>query len=73
MFNKLFEGMGKDGCGCGLFGSQNSSCDVLVILVILFVLFNCGILDCGIDLCTIAILLLFFCCCKGNKGRCHSC
>ncbi|MCL2540240.1 MAG: hypothetical protein FWE53_02255 [Firmicutes bacterium] len=73
MFDKLF-GMGREGgCGCGLFG-HNSSCDVLILLVLLFVLFNCGLLDCfcGIDLCTIAILLLFFCVCRSKK-HCHTC
>lgn len=65
MFSKLFGGMDK--CSCG----KNSSCDVLTLLVILFVLMNCGILNCGLDICTILILLLFFCCCfKKNKSNC---
>ena len=58
MFSKLFGGMDK--CGCS---GKNSSCDVLTLLVILYVLMNCGILNCGLDWCTILILLLFFCCC----------
>ncbi|MBQ7977505.1 MAG: hypothetical protein IJ301_02790 [Clostridia bacterium] len=65
MFSKLFGG----GCGCGLTSGKNSSCEVLTLLVILFVLMNCGILNCGLDWCTILILLLFFCCCF-KKKRC---
>ena len=71
MFGKLF---GTDGC-CGGNGmcqnSKNSSCDVLTLLVIIYVLLNCGILNCGLDLCTILILLLFFCCCYKKKNRCE--
>ncbi|MBQ7602836.1 MAG: hypothetical protein IJU58_01655 [Clostridia bacterium] len=55
-------------CGCG---SKNSSCDVLTLLVIIYVLLNCGILNCGLDICTILILLLFFCCCYKKKNRCE--
>jgi len=66
MFSKLFCGMNNGGCG----GSKNSSCDVLTILVIVYVLLNCGILNCGLDLCTILILLLFFCVCFKKKS-CH--
>ncbi len=65
MFSKLFGGM--DGCGCSSM-SKNSSCDVLTLLVILYVLLNCGIFNCGIDLCTISILLLFFCMCFKKKS-----
>ena len=66
MLNKLF---GGNDCSCGCSGSKNSSCDVLTLLVILYVLLNCGILNCGLDWCTILILLLFFCCFK-KKGSC---
>lgn len=65
MFGKLFGGM--EGCGCGK--SKNSSCDVLTLLVIIYVLLNCGILNCGLDICTILILLLFFCCCFNKKSQ----
>lgn len=65
MFSKLFGGC-NDGCGCS-FG-KNSSCDVLTLLVILYVLLNCGILNCGLDICTILILLLFFCMCFKKKS-----
>ena len=66
MLSKLFGG--DCGCGCGA-GTKNSSCDVLTLLVVLYVLLNCGILNCGLDWCTILILLLFFCCFK-KKGNC---
>ena len=74
MFEKLFGGFcGGDNCGCGC-KPKNSSCDVLTILVIIYVLMNCGIFSCGIDICTILILLLFFCCCFCNKKKpCNPC
>ena len=71
MFDKLFGGM--ENCGCGFGKSKNSSCDVLTILVIIFVLLNCGILNCGLDICTILILLLFFCCCFCKKKPHNHC
>ena len=70
MFSKLFGGMENCG-GCGK--PKNSSCDVLTILVIIYVLLNCGILNCGLDLCTILILLLFFCCCFKKKATYNQC
>ncbi len=63
MLSKLFGGM--DNCGCSM--GKNTSCEVLTWLVILYVLMNCGIFNCGLDLCTILILLLFFCMCFKKK------
>ncbi len=71
MFDKLFGGM--DNCGFGGNKPKNSSCDVLTILVIIYVLMNCGIFNCGLDLCTILILLLFFCCCYSKKKTHNHC
>ncbi len=69
MFGKMFGGMDCFG-GCGK--SKNTSCDVLTLLVIIYVLLNCGVLNWGLDICTILILLLFFCCCFKKKS-CNQC
>ncbi len=54
------------GCNFNLGGT--SSCRVLIYLVVLYVLFNCGIFNWGLDLCTLLILLLFICCFCKNKS-----
>ena len=70
----------KGGCGCGCHNNQNncnikwggtSSCKVLIYLAILYFALNCGIFNCGFDLCTIAILIMFYCCfCKKGMKFC---
>ena len=56
MFDKLFGGFGG-GCGCGP-RRENSSCDVLWIIILLLVLFNGGLF--GLDICTLLILFIIF-------------
>ena len=64
----------NQGCGCkNNFGCNfnlggTSSCKVLIYIVALYVLFNCGIFNWGLDLCTLLILLLFICCFCKNKS-----
>lgn len=62
-------------CGCG----NTSSCDLLVYIILIQLLNNCGCgcgnhgmdnccdqkCGCGIDICTLIVLMLFFGC--GNK------
>ncbi len=59
-------------CNCKMNMGNTSSCKVLVYLVVLYVILNCGILNSGLDICTLLILLMFICCfCK--KKACSRC
>ena len=42
-------------CNCKMNMGNTSSCKVLVYLVILYVILNCGILNSGFDICNIQI------------------
>ena len=53
MFNHLFERFGV----CGGKG-QNSSCDVLWIIILLMIVFRGGMF--GLDICTLIILFIVF-------------
>ncbi|MCL2755828.1 MAG: hypothetical protein FWE45_02135 [Firmicutes bacterium] len=54
MFHEIF---GR-GCGCPSKRKQLKSCDVMWIILLLFILFNGGIF--GLDICTLVILAVVF-------------
>ena len=68
MFGELFGRFG--GCGCEM--KQNSSCDVLWIIILLLIVFKGGLF--GIDICTLIILFIIFgkdfLCCHKPKPHC---
>jgi hypothetical protein len=55
MFGELFGKLGGCGCGCG---RQNTSCDVLWIIILLLIVFKGGAF--GLDICTLIILFIVF-------------
>ena len=74
MFGNLFGfggcGERREGCGC----NNNSSCDVMWIIILLMILFKGGLF--GLDICTLVILFIvfgkdFLCC--GGREREHKC
>jgi len=56
MFGDIFSRFCNPGCGQG--GRQNSSCDVLWIIVLLMIVLRGGMF--GLDICTILILAIVF-------------
>ena len=59
MFGNLlgrFGGFG--GCGCGGKHPENSSCDVLWIIILLMIIFKGDMF--GLDICTLIILFIVF-------------
>ena len=57
MLGELFGRMGG-GCGGCHKPKQNSSCDVMWIIILLLIVFNGGLF--GLDICTLVILFVVF-------------
>ena len=72
MLGELFGRFGGFG-GCGCEGRrENSSCDVLWIIILLMIVFRGGLF--GLDICTLIILFIVFgkdlFCCEKREHKC---